>query len=308
MSDDRPESPAEDVTPSPSAPVVPATPAIAVPPAAPRRSRMIIVTILLLFAFAGGVAATLWGVNHWGKSRISGLMGSTAEPDDADQDTLTAVQHSATTADALDARMVALSARIEGISAQAQMAGASASRAEALLVAFATRRSLDNGAPLGYLEGELRARFGDAQPRAITTIINAAQEPVTLADLQEGLTVAAPALMGGGSNGDWWTATKREIANLVIVRKAASPSAVPQKALERARQLLLGGRVDAALAEVERLPGRSKVDSWVQMARRYNEARRALDVIEAAAIIEPRTTAMTPSASARAPDDTPVPN
>jgi hypothetical protein len=44
------------------------------------------------------------------------------------------------------------------------------------------------------------------------------------------------------------------------------------------------------------------------MARRYNEARRALDVIEAAAIIEPRTTAMTPSASARAPDDTPVPN
>ncbi|MEO8724424.1 MAG: hypothetical protein ABI395_13085 [Sphingobium sp.] len=239
---------------------------------------------------------------------MSGLIGGETGAIANSTDALVSAQHSAVTADALDGRMVALSSRIEGISAQAQMAGASASRAEALLVAFAARRSLDNGAPLGYLEGELRARFGDAQPRAVATIINAAQEPVTLVDLQEGLTDAAPALMGTGPSGDWWTATKREIANLVIVRKATSPSAVPERALERARQLLLGGRVDAALAEVERLPGRGKVDSWIQMARRYNEARRALDVIEAAAIIEPRTTAITPSTSATVPDDTPVPN
>ena len=50
-----------------------------------------------------------------------------------------------------------------------------------------------------------------------------------------------------------------------------------------------GGRVNAALAEVEHMPGRAVAEKWVQMARRYMEARRALDLIETAAILEPRT-------------------
>lgn len=189
---------------------------------------------------------------------------------------------------ALEARVGSLSARLDVLSAQAQNAGAYASRAEALMIAFAARRALDNGAPLGYIENELRVRFAEGQPRAVTTIINAAREPVTLADLQAGLTDATPALMGTATDTNWWEATKRELSSLVVMRKAMSPSRVPQKALEQARALLLAGRVEAALAEVERLPGRAKADVWVQMARRYNEARRAIDVIEAAAILEPR--------------------
>jgi hypothetical protein len=267
---------------------------------------------LLILAFAGGVAATLWGINRWGHGSVGTLADAPTDPrlTNASPALVSANGAVAVTATAsLDAQIATLATRMDAISAQAQSAGASASRAEALLVAFASRRALDNGAPLGYLEGELRTRFADAQPRAVATIINAAHEPVTLVDLQEGLNDVTPALVGTGSGGDWWSTTKREIANLIIVRKASSPSPVPEKALERARQLLLGGRVEAALAEVERLPGHGKADGWVQMARRYNEARRALDVIEAAAILEPRSVAITPSGDSTAPnrDDVPVP-
>ena len=37
------------------------------------------------------------------------------------------------------------------------------------------------------------------------------------------------------------------------------------------------------------MPGRAVAEKWVQMDRRYMEARRALDLIETAAILEPRT-------------------
>ncbi len=37
------------------------------------------------------------------------------------------------------------------------------------------------------------------------------------------------------------------------------------------------------------MPGRAYADRWMQLARRYLEARRALDLIETAAILESRT-------------------
>ena len=57
--------------------------------------------------------------------------------------------------------------------------------------------------------------------------------------------------------------------------------------------LLSAERVDNAVEEIERLPDREEADEWLQMARKYNEARRALDVIEAAAILEPRSIPVT---------------
>src|SRR3546814_16124777 len=61
-----------------------------------------------------------------------------------------------------------------------------------------------------------------------------------------------------------------------------SPSPRPQAALDRALRYLDGSRVGAALAEVEQMPGRAAADRWMQYARRYMEARRALDLIETA--------------------------
>ena len=257
--------------------------------------------MLLLVAFAGGIAATLWALPRmqpwWSQDSAEQTAGDNqAQPllneSAAAGGSAGSPAQAPTSLDVatLEARLAAVSTQLDVITEQASNAGGNAARAEGLLIAFAARRALDRGAALGYLEGELRLRFGNSQPRAVATIINAANAPVTIADLQAGLEDVTPALLGtDGVKRDWWTATKQELANLVIIRKAGAPSPVPQKVIERARLLILVGRVDDALHEIERLPDHKAADNWVQMARKYNEARRALDVIEAAAILEPRS-------------------
>ena len=44
-----------------------------------------------------------------------------------------------------------------------------------LLLTYAVRRTLDNGAPLGYLAEQLRLRFGATQPQAVRAVISAAK-------------------------------------------------------------------------------------------------------------------------------------
>ena len=190
--------------------------------------------------------------------------------------------------DLLEVRLEELNDRLTRITVDAQAASGNAARAEGLLVAFAARRALDTGTPLGYIEGQLRLRFGQAQPRAVATIINASREPVTLFDLEAGLDDLSPELRGDATTENWWTAFKREARELVIIRKSDTPSPQPDQQMSRAKRYLHAGRVNDALAEVEAMPGRPAAEQWVQMARRYREARRALDVVETAALLEPR--------------------
>jgi hypothetical protein len=49
--------------------------------------------------------------------------------------------------------------------------------------------------------------------------------------------------------------------------------------------LLDDGRVDAARAEVARLPGANDAGAWMSAARRWVLTHQALDVIETAAIL-----------------------
>jgi thioredoxin-like negative regulator of GroEL len=70
----------------------------------------------------------------------------------------------------------------------------------------------------------------------------------------------------------------------VIVRKAGTPSPLPEDRLDRARRLLEGGQVEAAHAEVARLPGARQAGNWLAAAKRYVVARHALDILENAAI------------------------
>ena len=264
-------------------------------------ARGTLILLLVIAAFAGGVVVALWTAplfNSWWRAAPSPSAAENSLGTADDTGTTAGAAASVTPASvaALEARTAALSAQLSGIAEHAAAAGDNAARAEGLLVALAARRALDRGAPLGYLEGELRLRFGNAQPRAVATIISAAHAPVTLADLQAGLDEIAPALVGTQNKTDWWTATKRELGSLIIIRKAGSPSPAPQQAIERARSLLAADRAGAALSEIERLPNHGRADNWIQMAREYNEARRALDVIEAAAILEPRRVPVSPRA------------
>jgi hypothetical protein len=185
-------------------------------------------------------------------------------------------------------RVAQLEQRLEGIENQSRAATGNANRAEGLLVAFAARRALDRGVPLGYIEGLLRQRFGDTQRQAVATIITASRQPVTLEELQDGLQETSPELTGGGPNENWWSALKGEFESLVTVRKSGTPSTMPAERLRRATRWLEAGQVDVALAEVLRMPGRGNARDWIASARRYVAARRALDAIETAALLEPR--------------------
>ncbi len=195
---------------------------------------------------------------------------------------------------ALDARLTALSTRLAAMEARAvvidrdsQSAAGNAGRAEALMIAFAARRAIDQGQPLGYLESQLRARFGQSQPRATAAIIDASRNPVTIEDLRLGLDTIAPQLTTGGTSAGWWPSLHREILGLIVIRKEGTPSPRPADRLARVKRMLDGRQVEAALAEVERLPGAAQAGAWTGAASRFIDVHRALDLIEGVALAGP---------------------
>lgn len=185
-------------------------------------------------------------------------------------------------------RVALLEQRIGNMQQATREAVGNADRAEGLLVAFAARRALDRGVALGYIEALLRQRFGQTQPQAVGMVITAARNPVTLQELQDGLQELAPALAGPPPDQSWWDSIRQELGSLVTVRREGTPSTEPVERLRRAMRRLEAGQVDVALAEVMRLPGREHARAWIEDARRYVAARRALDTIETAALLEPR--------------------
>jgi len=259
------------------------------PTTPPRRQSAWPLTLGLILAFVVGVALTIWAL-----PQIEQLRGSAPQPvralpaAPAQPVRVAAPALSDQSAQVLDDRVRQLEARLDRIALEAQAASGNAGRAEGLLVAVAARRALDSGAPLGYIEGQLRMRFGQAQPRAVATIINAANEPITLGDLRGGLASLATSVTRLPTDSSWWDALAHEARELVTIRKASAPSPRPQAALDRALLYIESGRVSAAMAQVERMPGRAAAERWMQLARRYVEARRALDLIETAAVLEPR--------------------
>jgi ABC-type amino acid transport substrate-binding protein len=184
----------------------------------------------------------------------------------------------------LAGQLAELEQRTARIGSEAQSASGYATRAESMMVAFAARRALDRGLALGYIEDQLRSRFGATQPRAVAAILQAAREPVTIAELRAGLDGIAPELVTGAASNGWLQSLEHELVSLIVIHRADTPSPLPVDRLDRARQLLEGGKVDAALAEVARMPGAAQAVRWTGAARRYLGARRALDTIEAAAI------------------------
>ncbi|HEX7856636.1 MAG TPA: hypothetical protein VF503_23405 [Sphingobium sp.] len=275
---------------------------------------------LLLLAFIGGALLMAWLSQNWrtlgrGQQVISAAPNSAEllqnSSGGADSSTVPPAGGliSPTLVDAQAARIVELEQRLGRISLAAQAASYNANRAEALLTAFAARRALDAGRPLGYIEGTLRLRFGDAQPKAVATIINAAAEPVTLADLRLGLLDIDAVVRDQRSGGSWWENFWREVGSLAILRRTGTPSPEPEQRLDRARHAVELGQIDNAIAEMSALPPQSSVTRWLELARRYNEAHRALDVIEAAAILEPRSTPGIAPAPTMVPDaDSPADN
>jgi hypothetical protein len=281
-------------------------------PARPLRTALIVA----LLAFLVGLALMAWALTQWepmkrfvaGNEPVpvavqpaanrpliaatqSGMMAAEAPPP---------VAATVGQATAIDSRIADLEGRMARIDLRAAAAAGNAERAEGLLIAFAARRALDRGVALGYIEGELRDRFGTTQPRAVAAIITGAQQPVTVEALHQGLEAIAPDLVGGGASEGWWDATRRTIGSLIVVRKQGTESPAADDRVQRAQLRLEGGQVEIALAEIARLPAREKAADWMAKARRYIEAHRALDIIEAAALTDTPNPAATPAPAAPA--------
>jgi hypothetical protein len=190
--------------------------------------------------------------------------------------------------EALAGRIADIEGRMDALDARAAQAAGDADRADGLLVAFAARRALDRGQALGYLEGLLRDRFGATDAPAVALVIAAAQSPVTLPQLQDGLADLAPTLTTAAGNAGWWAQAKAELGSLLVVRRADVASTQPVDRLARAGHALEQGQVEAAAAEVARLPGSARAAGWLALARRYSLARAALDRLETAALLKPR--------------------
>lgn len=206
------------------------------------------------------------------------------------------------------AKIAALEARLAELDQEAKAASGNASRAEGLLIAFAARRSIERGEPLGYLENQLRLRFGESQPRSVDRIVSASTRPITLNLLNEQLEAIAPQLSAAAPQEKTWDRVRREVSELFIIRHAESPSPDPEQRLVRVRQYLAGGRVQAAADEVTRMPGRDAARGWLAMAQDYILTERALNLIENAALLQPQVSAQVQSVTAvPAPAATPTP-
>lgn len=283
--------------------------------AAPPRRSLTGRLIVPVMAFVLGLSAMGYILAHWdAAARVVGIspapVPQPAAPAAAPPARAPATTPATADADppeqividpALARRVAALEARVGQVGTEARAAVGNADRAEGLLVAFAARRALDRGVPLGFLEALLRQRFGESQPQAVGLIIMVAREPVTLQDLQGELDALGPQLVGAGPDQSWWGAFTSELGSLITVRREGTPSPVPAERLTRAKRWLEAGQVDLALIEVQRMPGAEHARNWASKARRYWIARRALDTIETAALLEPRAAAMPPPATAAAP-------
>lgn len=191
-------------------------------------------------------------------------------------------------ASGFDARLAALEQRLARLDLQADAASGNAARAEGLLIAFAARRAIERGAPLGYLEDQLRLRFADAQPNAVELVIEASRQPVTIAQLASSLDALETQLTKQIAQESGWGWLKREVSDLFVIRTNNPQTALPAARLAQVRLLLRTGQVEQAASEVQRLPGAASASDWIGDARRYASAARALDLIETTAILEPR--------------------
>ncbi|GMM92745.1 hypothetical protein [Qipengyuania sp. MTN3-11] len=276
---------------------------------APRRKRAslrpMVLALLAAFLLGGGLAG--YGVYRWLDSSESA-----PEPVEADSPTelmppservgptptpsATAARQQAAEAaverveeqqGGIDQRLAAAEQRLDRLSLQSQAAAGNAARAEGLLIAFAARRALEKGAELGFLADQLRLRFGDALPNAVRTVVAASRDPITIDQLIARLDGLAPELAESDA-GFSWERLRSELATLFVVRRESTPSPQPQRRVERARLFLQSGRIDAAVAEVSALPGAARAQDWIADAERYAAALEALDLIETAAVLEPR--------------------
>lgn len=247
--------------------------------------------IMALTGFAMG-AVTMGTVAHQGWLRPLGIAPWTLAPEPALPPPPPPSPSSAAiarTQGAMETRVEQLEDKLNRLDLEAAAASGNAVRAEALLVAFAARRVVERGAPLGYLEDQLHTRFGKAQPAAVATITTFAHDPVTLDRLTARLEALGPMLAKSPPTESGWARVRREFSDLFVLHHETAASPDPRLRLDHARLCLQEGKVADAIADIRLMPGSGVAADWITQAQRYATAQQALDTIETTALLEPKT-------------------
>lgn len=187
----------------------------------------------------------------------------------------------------VEGRLAMLEDRLSRVDFQTNTAAGNAGRAEGLLIAFATRRLIDRGEPLGHVANQLRLRFMNAQPRAVQTVIDFSLNPVTIDGLTARLEALSPELTITQSNASLWDRARRQLSSMMVVHRDSAALASPVARIDRARVMLTAHRIDSAIGEVERMPGAEAAETWIADARRYDATQKALDLLETTAMLDP---------------------
>lgn len=252
-------------------------------------STRLLIGLILVVA---GAAAAVWGLGHYQPAaRFLGIATAPPSPPTTPRPVALPTNPGPRTEPApqppasQDERISELENRLSRVENATQRAEGFAGRADALVVAFAARRAIDRGVTLGYLEPLLVDRFGQQHQQAVATVVTYARQPVRLNDLINEYETLGPELRRGGPQDSWWDSFRREMGGLIEVHRAERPAANPDARYQHALQRLSSGDVDDALAETMRLPGAANASDWVEKARRYIAAHRALDEIESAALL-----------------------
>lgn len=259
--------------------------------------------LLLFVAFAGGGVATWWLADEYGllgasgPAAVSGLDSNNAPPAAGNVAPAPAADTTEGGINPLPALVVA-----------GTVPSADSARGEGLLLTYVVRKTLDEGAPLGYLSEQLRLRFGVSQPQAVATVISAAQAPVTRDMLRTELAALEPALMMNNKGEDLWTRIKREFSELFVLRMDGAVTVAPNQRFARARALVEAGDIKAAMADIVLLPGADSARAWLVRAKRYDDARTALKQLEEMALVRPLAVpaAVTPPPTVEQPEVAPV--
>jgi Mitochondrial inner membrane protein len=142
------------------------------------------------------------------------------------------------------------------------------------------------------------ARFGSSQPRAVMTILQASQTPVTAQSLQAELTAIENLLVTGTREETLWATIQREFSELFVLRKSDSPSPAPTQRMLRTHAFVESGNISGAIAEIPAMPGAAApaVQNWLGRAKAYDQTRKALDTLERSALAAPPIMAAPPAA------------
>ncbi len=251
------------------------TPPVSTPPRNPIRG----LVLFALTCFAIGIAAMGWALSEWQPVRDL-VFGTPVEAPKTVPAKRIAPPPAPPSPNA-EAHMARIEQRLAVIDQQADNASNDAARAERLMIAFAARRAVERGVPLGYLEGALRRQFGAADPAAVATIIDAAHRPVTLEQLEDELEIAKADLTSNTNGPGWFDTVWQSLSSLAVIHRADEAAKTPAQHLDAARRALERDRVETAIREIQAMPGAASGKAWLDKAQRYVSARKALDRLEA---------------------------